>query len=392
MTNKRANTITKEAKRKTIIKDMKMDPQYGHHINPISRLVQVTQTRKMPDPIFTVINEQGQNRYKEFTVQVCCEGVALTGVGPNKKLAKRAAAEAMLRHIGYIKPMPQPGKSLLKKKEKLSVEEPISIGVFDPTEIVNQSERQVSDVQIESKITTMGTFADVDNSMNENNIKEKTPSPEIPPEASLSPKTDDEGGKLRKRRVTFSAQVSECPPPEDENYPEASITALKSEVVCVTKPKKRGKDSKKSLSPEDKMAISQFCRDFLTYPLSATERKGYVSRDMDCGQFQPPVDNQWLGPMIVTAKERLESLATGFKFTVTYSDFPKKETEQFFSLCSLGIEKPIVQHGSGDTEEDAHNHAAFNVITQLAQLNIIPIQSTPSLSQPIIPINSISLG
>jgi double-stranded RNA-binding protein Staufen len=37
-------------------------------------------------------------------------------VGPNKKLAKRAAAVEMLEKIGYVKPMPQPGKSLLKKK------------------------------------------------------------------------------------------------------------------------------------------------------------------------------------------------------------------------------------------------------------------------------------
>lgn len=39
------------------------------------------------------------------------------GTGPNKKLAKRAAAETMLIKIGYNKSMPQPGKSLLKKRD-----------------------------------------------------------------------------------------------------------------------------------------------------------------------------------------------------------------------------------------------------------------------------------
>uniref|UniRef100_A0A914H6U1 DRBM domain-containing protein n=1 Tax=Globodera rostochiensis TaxID=31243 RepID=A0A914H6U1_GLORO len=103
-------------KRKTIIKDKKMDPNYGSGVNPVSRLIQVMQVRGARDPVFQVIGEHGQNRHKEFTVSVQCMDEELeTGTGPNKKLAKRAAAEAMLAKIGYVKPMPQPGKSLLKK-------------------------------------------------------------------------------------------------------------------------------------------------------------------------------------------------------------------------------------------------------------------------------------
>lgn len=36
------------------------------------------------------------------------------GSGPNKKLAKRAAAENMLQLLGYSRPQPQPGKSAIK--------------------------------------------------------------------------------------------------------------------------------------------------------------------------------------------------------------------------------------------------------------------------------------
>lgn len=46
------------------------------------------------------------------------DGLRCKGTGPNKKLAKRAAAEAMLAAIGYVKPMPKPGKSLLKKRNE----------------------------------------------------------------------------------------------------------------------------------------------------------------------------------------------------------------------------------------------------------------------------------
>lgn len=93
-----------------------MDPEYGHHINPVSRLIQIMQIRKQPEPKFTLLGEQGANRYKLFMVEVTCLDMKQEGSGPNKKLAKRAAAEAMLQQIGYVKPMPQPGKSLLKKR------------------------------------------------------------------------------------------------------------------------------------------------------------------------------------------------------------------------------------------------------------------------------------
>ncbi|KAL3080444.1 hypothetical protein niasHT_038881 [Heterodera trifolii] len=108
-------TSSSSTKRKTIIKDKKIDPNYGTGVNPISRLIQVMQARGERDPMFQVIGEHGQNRHKEFTVSVQCMGEQEQGNGPNKKLAKRAAAEAMLAKIGYVKPMPQPGKSLLKK-------------------------------------------------------------------------------------------------------------------------------------------------------------------------------------------------------------------------------------------------------------------------------------
>lgn len=44
------------------------------------------------------------------------------GTGPNKKLAKRAAAEAMLEILGYAKPLPKPGKSVLKQTSVNSAE------------------------------------------------------------------------------------------------------------------------------------------------------------------------------------------------------------------------------------------------------------------------------
>ena len=55
-----------------------------------------------------------------FYLQVMVDDQTCTGVGPNKKLAKRHAAEAMLLHLGYNKPSPQPSKPAIKSATEVS--------------------------------------------------------------------------------------------------------------------------------------------------------------------------------------------------------------------------------------------------------------------------------
>ncbi|VDP09654.1 unnamed protein product [Heligmosomoides polygyrus] len=187
---KRVLNPSREPKRKTIIKDMKMDPTYGHQINPVSRLIQVLQARNEEEPQFELVSEQGQSRYKEFTVQVSCGSRICSGSGPNKRLAKRAAAEAMLAEIGYVKPLPPPGKSLLKKKmdsQGLCIDE------------------------------HNGQQARVDASWSSSNDGDADAS-NVPPSPG-------------RRRVTFSNQVKACPPPDDSKYPEPELAPLKADVL-----------------------------------------------------------------------------------------------------------------------------------------------------------------
>lgn len=64
----------------------------------------------------------------------------------------------------------------------------------------------------------------------------------------------------------------------------------------------------------------------------------------------------------------LERLAKQFKFTVSYSDFPKA-ADEYFSLVTIGLDKPILCHGCGPSEEQAHNDAAYNAITHLSSID-----------------------
>merc|ERR1711962_1943773 len=86
----------------------------GQSINPISRLIQIQQARKEKEPVYSLVAERGMPRRREFVMQVTVGQQSATGSGPNKKLAKRAAAEALLQLLGYSRPGPQPGKPALR--------------------------------------------------------------------------------------------------------------------------------------------------------------------------------------------------------------------------------------------------------------------------------------
>lgn len=69
--------------------------------NPISVLLRIQQAAKQSEPIYTVIEERGQGRRKEFIMEVNCNGLVGRGVGGSKKLAKREAAKSVLVQLGY---------------------------------------------------------------------------------------------------------------------------------------------------------------------------------------------------------------------------------------------------------------------------------------------------
>ncbi|VDM62367.1 unnamed protein product [Angiostrongylus costaricensis] len=260
---KRVLNSSREPKRKTIVKDMKMDPTYGHQINPISRLIQVLQARCEDEPQFELVSEQGQSRYKEFTVQVSCGKRICCGSGPNKRLAKRAAAEAMLAEIGYVKPLPPPGKSLLKKK----TDSPLNIGnLFRLLLTSKLSNSQQTSLDPSSFLLTDGES--MESSSN------------VPPSPG-------------RRRVTFSNQVKACPPPEDSNYPEPELAPLKADVLI------EGRVRRLRRTKEAKRILTSILHFFA----------GTTDSSESC--------------KILSAKRRLEMMSETFKFSVQYTNFPK---------------------------------------------------------------------
>lgn len=61
----------------------KADPNYGVGINPISRLIQIQQAQQKKEPVYTLLNERGLPRRREFVIQVT------TSLSPVKRITTR---------------------------------------------------------------------------------------------------------------------------------------------------------------------------------------------------------------------------------------------------------------------------------------------------------------
>ncbi|XP_051157811.1 double-stranded RNA-binding protein Staufen homolog 2 isoform X2 [Leptopilina boulardi] len=121
---KRKPPTTKKKSRNLIkvYQEPRQEAEIIEEVNPISRLVQIQQAKREKEPIYNLIEEKGAPRRREFIMEVTVGQHSAQGIGPNKKLAKRAAAEALLTAMGYSKPQPQPAKPSIKMGDKDNTE------------------------------------------------------------------------------------------------------------------------------------------------------------------------------------------------------------------------------------------------------------------------------
>ena len=118
---KRKPSNTKKPRRNLIRDNQtpRSDSDNVEEIDPISRLVQIQQAKREREPVYTLLEEKGGPRRREFLMEVTIGQYSAQGIGANKKLGKRAAAEALLTQLGYSKPaQAQPAKPSIKISSK----------------------------------------------------------------------------------------------------------------------------------------------------------------------------------------------------------------------------------------------------------------------------------
>lgn len=115
---KRKPQLTVKKKPRNLIKEQQK-PEFTEDVNPISRLIQIQQAKKEKEPIYTLIEERGAPRRREFIIEVAAGGHTAQGTGSNKKIAKRIAADSLLTLMGYeLIPSPSSENNNSENNEK----------------------------------------------------------------------------------------------------------------------------------------------------------------------------------------------------------------------------------------------------------------------------------
>ncbi|CAK9817539.1 Double-stranded RNA-binding protein Staufen homolog [Anthophora plagiata] len=139
---KRKPPATKKKSRNLI--KVYQEPRSGSdaadELNPVSRLIHIQQAKREKDPTYTLIEEKGVPRRREFVMEVTMGQHSAQGMGSNKRLAKRAAAEALLAQLGYSKPQPQPTKPSIKTGESDNTEQKPRKVTFLEDEQINETQ------------------------------------------------------------------------------------------------------------------------------------------------------------------------------------------------------------------------------------------------------------
>lgn len=114
---KTSNFQVVKKKTRNLIKEKLEQSTNVDEINPISQLIQIQQARKEKEPTYVVVDERGTARRREFVIEVSVSGYSATGTGPNKKLAKKIAAENLLIAMGVNASKPVTEAPIIEKKK-----------------------------------------------------------------------------------------------------------------------------------------------------------------------------------------------------------------------------------------------------------------------------------
>lgn len=305
-------------KNRNLIKVEKATPDYGVGINPISRLIQIQQAKKEKEPVYTLFAERGLPRRREFVMQVSVGEQTCTGVGPNKKLAKRNAAEAMLQLLGYSRPAPQPSKPAMKTTE--------------PTGGVNT----------DKKVTFMDNQANPTYEITQAHYP-LSPARQLVPGVILMSDV---------QRAQAASTVYSTGP---------SVTATASII--------RSQDIGVKFSPQTTAAIAKELLDTGASPTAESITKSCAQVAAAQSVVRPKQQLLYLADVL------------GFQVQFTDFPKGNNRTE-YLSLVSLSTNPPQVSHGAGPTIEASHDTAAITALTALSELGLdAVVPSAPAAAQ-----------
>ncbi|PNF27242.1 hypothetical protein B7P43_G05304 [Cryptotermes secundus] len=294
--------------------DQKAEPEYGEDINPISRLIQIQQAKKEREPVYSLLEERGMPRRREFVMEVSIGQHSCTGTGSNKKLAKRAAAEGLLQLLGYSRPAAQPAKPSIKTGDS------------------NQ------DLDISRKVTFLEEEKVVELPAGGSSGRQLVP--------GLLLMTDNTAGNYVHT------------PTKNTGVNLQTTAAIAKELL------KGGNSPTAEALAKSASAIG-------------SHKNSVVTPSMAKPLLQQQT-SQTQSSQVVRPKDQLLYLAQLLGFQVQFSDFPKGNHSEFLSLVSLSTDPPQVCHGAGQTTDASHDQAALTALHALSEMGLDSVAASGS--------------
>ncbi|XP_078092660.1 double-stranded RNA-binding protein Staufen homolog 1 isoform X5 [Mustelus asterias] len=265
--------------------------------------------KKLPQlPIVEKVKPRIKKKTKSI-VKVKVGGQVGEGMGPNKKVAKRNAAEKMLELLGFKVPQPQPPKPALKTEEKPTVKDPVKgrkVTFFEPGSSVEDA-------------TTVK-----DGSMRlEDEFRMPYPSHQQLP-AGILPMVPE---------VAQAVGVNQGHHTKDFNRPAAN--------------------------PAMATVTAMIARELL-YGGTSLTAEAILKNNPAARKPQST---------LTRPSEQLDFLASVQGLQVEYKDFPKNNKNEYVSLINCSSQPPLISHGIGKDVESCHDMAALNILKLLSELD-----------------------
>ncbi|XP_022232216.2 maternal effect protein staufen [Drosophila obscura] len=286
--------------------------------NPITKLIQLQQTRKEKEPIFELIAKNGNeaSRRREFVMEVSANGTTARGTGNSKKLAKRSAAQALLE--------------LLESDEHRN-------GVQESQESMDSNATEIA--------TATATTAPVVESPAETDIPMVlTPVGPMPGILILR-----QHKRPPKRKVDPMIIVKDSEDTKEEEEEEAN-----KETTTTTTDDNSSDPQPMEAAPESTLNTS-----------TGSNTSGVSSNSSNTAACSSAA-----AAATVHMKEQLLYLSKLFEFEVNFSDYPKGNHNEFLSIVTLSTNPPQICHGVGKSSDESQNDAARNALKILSKLGL----------------------
>ncbi|XP_034476424.1 maternal effect protein staufen isoform X2 [Drosophila innubila] len=305
--------------------------------NPITKLIQLQQTRKEKEPIFELIAKNGNetSRRREFVMEVSASGSTARGTGNSKKLAKRNAAQALLE-------------------------------LLESTEPKSGDTEHALDNNVNAAATEVQAVLDVP--------MVSTPAGPVPGILILR-----QNKKPKKKDGVVVVKANVEPVKEKEARPEAILTATTTEETTSNN-NNNNSSSNSSSSSNDSNANEAANGSESTLNTSTGSNTSGVSSNSSnattsssssaSGGADGGGGGGGNGGGGVHMKEQLIYLSKLLDFEVNFSDYPKGNHNEFLTIVTLSTNPPQICHGVGKSCEESQNAAARNALKILSELGL----------------------